>query len=247
MSQNWSPATYAANAAFVPALGAPLIARLAPRAGERILDLGCGDGTLTAQIAATGAVVVGIDSSPEMIAAARARGLDARIGDATALTFAGEFDAVFSNAVLHWIDDADAVLAGVSRALEPDGRFVAEFGGHTNIAAISVAMRAVFVRHAFDYTRHWYYPTAKEYRIRLEAHGFAVEDIRLFPRPTPLPTGMRGWLRTFAVSLFSRVPLELRERMEDEVIDLLRPSLCDSEGNWTADYVRLQFVATRGR
>lgn len=247
MAQIWSPASYQQNAAFVPALGAPLLARLAAQPGERVLDLGCGDGTLTEQIAAAGASVVGIDSSAEMVAGAASRGLDARLIDATKLPFEREFDAVFSNAVLHWISDADALLAGVLRALKPGGRFVGEFGGHTNIAAISVAMRAVFARHALPYTRHWYYPSDEEYRARLEANGFIVEDIRLFPRPTPLPTGMTGWLRTFAVAQLTGVPPENRERIEQEIVDLLKPSLCDQSGRWTADYVRLQFLARKPR
>jgi trans-aconitate methyltransferase len=245
MSQTWSPASYQQNAAFVPALGLPLLAQLAAQSGERILDLGCGDGTLTEQIAAAGASVVGIDASPEMVAGAAGRGLDARLIDATKLPFEREFDAVFSNAVLHWISDADAVLGGVLRALKPGGRFVGEFGGHTNIAAISVAMRAVFARHALPYTRHWYYPSDEEYGARLEANGFIVEDVRLFPRPTPLPTGMTGWLRTFALSQLNSVPAADRERIEQEIVDLLRPSLCDQSGRWTADYVRLQFRARK--
>jgi trans-aconitate methyltransferase len=245
MPQTWSPDHYQQNAAFVPALGAPLLARLAPQPGERILDLGCGEGTLTEQIAAAGAAVVGVDSSPEMVAGARRRGLDARLVDAIALPFSAEFDAVFSNAVLHWVPNADAVLAGVARALTPRGRFVAEFGGHMNIAAISVAIRAVMASHRLEYTWPWYYPAADEYRERLEANGFEVEDIRLFPRPTPLPTGMSGWLRTFAVALFSSVPADLRSQVEDEIVQLLRPALCDERGRWTADYVRLQFVAAK--
>jgi trans-aconitate methyltransferase len=245
MSQTWSPASYQQNAAFVPALGAPLLAQLAAQAGERILDLGCGDGTLTEQIAAAGASVVGIDASAEMVAGAVSRGLDARLIDATKLPFDAEFDAVFSNAVLHWIADADAVLGGVFRALKPGGRFVGEFGGHTNIAAISVAMRAVFARHDLPYTRHWYYPSDEEYRDRLEGNGFTVHDIRLFPRPTPLPTGMIGWLRTFALSQLHSVPEADRARIEEEIVELLRPALCDQRGRWTADYVRLQFIARR--
>lgn len=245
MTQTWSPSGYARHAAFVPALGAPLIERLAPKAGERILDLGCGDGSLTETLAATGATIVGVDSSAEMVAAARARGLDAHVQDATQLLFDEAFDGVFTNAVLHWIADADAVIAGVYRALKPGGRFVGEFGGHTNIAAISVAMRAVFQHHRVPYDRHWYYPTPEEYRARLEQGGFTVDDIRLFPRPTPLPTGMQGWLRTFAQAQFSAAPSEKRQAMESEVIELLRPSLRDQSGQWTADYVRLQFVAHR--
>jgi trans-aconitate methyltransferase len=245
MSQTWSPASYQQNAAFVPALGAPLLAQLAAQPGERILDLGCGDGTLTEQIAAAGASVVGIDASPEMVAGAKKRGLDARVLDATKLPFDGEFDAVFSNAVLHWIADADAALGGVFRALKPGGRFVGEFGGHTNIAAIAVAMRAVFARHNLPYTRHWYYPSDEEYRERLAANGFVVQDIRLFPRPTPLPTGMSGWLRTFALAQLNSVPEADRESVEQEIVELLRPSLCDQRERWTADYVRLQFVARK--
>jgi trans-aconitate methyltransferase len=245
MSQAWSPTDYARHAAFVPALGAGVLARLAPQPGERILDLGCGNGTLTSEIVASGATVIGVDASPEMVAAARERGLDATVMDATALTFNAEFDAAFSNAVLHWIPDADAVLAGVYRALKPGGRFVAEFGGHGNVAAISVAIRAVFARHHVEYARPWYYPTPAAYRARLEANGFEVQDTTLFPRPTPLTTDMHGWLQTFRGPLFAKVTPEARDLMESEIVELLRPSLCDEAGNWTADYVRLQVIATR--
>ena len=245
MTQDWSPIDYRQHASFVPALGASILSQLAPEPGERVLDLGCGDGVLTLQIAASGASVVGVDASPDMIAAARTRGLDARIVDARALPFDSEFDAVFSNAVLHWIPEADAVLAGVARALRPGGRFVAEFGGHTNVAAIAVAIRAVFGRYGISFVSPWYYPTPEEYRARLVAHGFLVRDIRLFPRPTPLPTGMEGWLRTFRVSQFSGLPAHLAADVEREIVDLLKPSLCDSAGQWTADYVRLQVDARR--
>ena len=245
MAQDWSPSDYQQHASFVPALGASILSHLAPQAGERVLDLGCGDGVLTQQIAASGATVVGVDASPDMIAAARARGLDARLIDARALPFVCEFDAVFSNAALHWVPDADAVLAGVARALRPGGRFVAEFGGHTNVAAIAVAIRAVFARHGIAFASPWYYPTPDEYGARLVAHGFVVRDIRLFPRPTPLPTGMDAWLCTFRVSQFSGLPADLAADVEREIVDLLRPSLCDAAGRWTADYVRLQVMAER--
>ena len=140
-SQNWSAADYAANAHFVPALGQPVLDLLHPRAGERILDLGCGDGVLTEKLVALGAHVVGIDSSADMIAAARRRGLDAKVMDARALTFENEFDAVFSNAALHWVkDDPDSPIAGAFRALAPGGRFVGELGGHGCVGAIIVAL-----------------------------------------------------------------------------------------------------------
>jgi len=180
-----------------------------------------------------------------MVAAAVARGIAARVMDARALTFTAEFDAVFSNAVLHWIPEADAVLAGVARALTPGGRFVAEFGGHTNVAAIVVALRAVFASHGLTFQSPWYYPSPDEYRARLDAAGFIVDDIRLVPRPTPLPTGMLGWLRTFGVAIFAAVPETLVARVEQDVLELLRPTLCDATGQWTADYVRLQVAAKR--
>lgn len=245
MSQTWSPTDYQHHAAFVPALGATILARLAPQAGERILDLGCGDGVLTADLVSSGAEVVAVDASAPMVAAAVARGIAARVMDARALTFTAEFDAVFSNAVLHWIPEADAVLAGVARALTPGGRFVAEFGGHTNVAAIVVALRAAFASHGLTFQSPWYYPSPDEYRARLDAAGFIVDDIRLVPRPTPLPTGMLGWLRTFGVSIFAAVPETLVARVEQDVLELLRPTLCDATGQWTADYVRLQVVTRR--
>jgi trans-aconitate methyltransferase len=240
----WTSDTYRANAAYVPALGAAVFALLNPRTGERILDVGCGEGSLTQKILAAGATVVGIDASAEMVAAAAARGIDARVIDAERLPFEREFDAVFSNAALHWVRDHDAMLAGVHRALKPGGRFVAEFGGHGNIAAIQVAIRSVLANHGWDTNVHRYYATPAEYSARLEAHGFTVQQIDLVPRPTPLPTGMRGWLETFERTTLDRLLSDQRETFLQEVEDLLREEVCDSYGNWTAHYVRLRFLAT---
>ncbi|HZR22905.1 MAG TPA: class I SAM-dependent methyltransferase [Vicinamibacterales bacterium] len=242
-SQTWCAEGYAQHAAFVPALGAPLIDRLNPRPGERILDLGCGDGTLTMQIAARGCTVIGVDASADMIAAAQRRGLDARLINAEHLPFDAEFDGVFSNAVLHWIKNADAVIAGVRTALKPGGRFVGEFGGHTNIAAISVALRAVLPKYGIDAPSDWFYPSVADYSSRLERGGFVVDDIALVPRPTPLATGMSGWLETFRGTILNALPADRRDAAKRELIELLAPSLCDDQGNWTADYVRLRFVA----
>ena len=193
MTNTWARETYRQNAAYVPALGAAVFELLNPQAGERILDLGCGEGTLTEKIAGTGAEVVGIDASEEMIAGAKARGLDARLMNAEHLPFEHEFDGVFSNAVLHWVRDHDAMLEGVHRALKPGGRFVAEFGGHGNLAAIQVAIRSVLSRRGWTTNILRYYATETEYAGRLERHGFLVREIALIPRPTPLPTGIRGW------------------------------------------------------
>ena len=148
--QHWSAQRYAETAHFVPTLGAPVLELLMPAAGEHILDLGCGDGVLTERIAAAGATVVGVDAAPDMVAAAQARGLDARVVAGQHLAFDDEFDAVFSNAALHWMRPPEAVLAGVYRALKPGGRFVGEMGGHNNTAAIMVAIRAVLARRGLD-------------------------------------------------------------------------------------------------
>jgi len=245
MTQTWSPSDYARHADFVPALAAPLLDRLEPLSGCRVLDLGCGDGVLAREMVTRGALVVAVDASPAMVAAARDRGVDARLGDACDLTFESEFDVVFSNAVLHWVRDADAALAGIARALVPGGRFVAEFGGHGNIAAMAVGFRAVLARRGHQVEWPWYFPTADQYAARCEAHGLRVLDVALVPRPTPLPTDMAGWLQTFGGPLTGRLPPEERLAVESEIVALLKPSLCDAAGRWTADYVRLRVEASK--
>jgi trans-aconitate methyltransferase len=245
-SQEWKADRYAQHAHFVPALGQPVLDLLKPRAGERVLDLGCGDGVLTEKIAAAGATVIGVDAGPDMIAAARRRGLEAQVMDGQRLTFNGEFDAVFSNAALHWMKaDPDAVIVGVRRALKPGGRFVGEMGGHGCVAAIIIAMTAVLEKHGISAgnTTPWYFPTVDDYRGRLERGGFAVDYIELIPRPTPLPTNMAGWLDTFGEPFFRRLPETDRIPARDEVAAMLRPVLCDEQGRWTADYMRLRFAA----
>jgi trans-aconitate methyltransferase len=245
MAQSWNPAVYAEVGAFVPSLGAGVLEWLSPQRGERILDLGCGDGQLTAKIAASGAEVVGVDASPAMVESALTKGIDARICNAEDLPFRSEFDAVFSNAALHWVRDQDAVLAGVKRALRPGGRFVAEMGGHGNIAAIRVALIAVLERHGCAGLEDGvnYYPTPEGYAARLTSHGLAVEEIQLIPRPTPLPAGMYAWLTTFRSGVLDAVPETLRQAVIDETVALLEPALRDEQGNWTGDYVRLRFIA----
>ena len=244
--QDWDASRYAAHARFVAELGMPVVELLAPRPGERILDLGCGDGALTARLAELGCEVIGVDPDPDRVRAPRARGVDARLADGAGRSFAPEFDAGFSNAALHWMkSDPDAVVAGVARSLRPGGRFVGEFGGHGNVAAISVALLAVLARRGVDgrASHPWYFPTPQEYRARLERHGFAVQSIGLIPRPTPLPTGMAAWLGVFANPFLALVPLEDRPALLEEAVALLEPVLCDRAGNWTADYVRLRFAA----
>ena len=247
--QEWNAKQYAKNARFVSDLGQAVLDLLNPQPGERILDLGCGDGALTERLVAAGANVVGVDSSADMVRAAKDRGLDARLVDGYTLEFDSEFDAVFSNAAMHWMKrDPDAVVAGVYRALKPGGRFVAEMGGHGCVAAITVALCATLQEGGLSNPADlipWYFPTPDEDQARLEAAGFVIEQIALIPRPTPLPTGMRGWLDTFAIPFTTTLPEYKRGEFLDEVTEKLRPVLCDSNGRWTADYMRLRFLARR--
>ena len=246
MSQTWNAADYAANARFVSDLGQAVLDLLAPRPGERILDVGCGDGALTARLAEAGATVVGADPAPDFVAAAVARGIDARLLDAQALPFEREFDAVFTNAALHWIPDLDAALRGIHRALKSGGRFVGECGGHGNVAAVSTALQAVALRHGVRAHLPWQYLRPADFSRRLVAAGFTPVSVELIPRPTPLQSGMAAWLRTFAGPIFEQLPPEARERAVDETVELLRWSLCDEQGQWSADYVRLRFAAVVG-
>lgn len=242
--QSWTAGSYDTHARFVSDLAGGVMEWLAPQHGERILDLGCGDGVLTAELKAAGADVTGVDSSENFVATGVAKGLDVRLMDGQHLSFVSEFDAVFSNAALHWMTDADAVVKGVARALKPGGRFVAEFGGHGNVAAIATAMRAVARARGGDIAlaHPWYFPAPDVYRALLESNGFSVKRIALIPRPVVLKTGIEGWLMLFRKPFFQQFENEAEKALE-ETVELLRPSLCDGLGNWTADYVRLRVEA----
>lgn len=244
--QSWSATRYAQNARFVADLAGDVLSLLDPQPGERVLDLGCGDGALTEKIAQSGASVVGMDVSPSMIAATRELGLDARPGDGESLSFDAEFNAVFSNAALHWMTDAAAVVAGIHRALVPGGRFVAEFGGHGNVAALLTALRAVAPRYGIDpaSVASYYFPTAAAYGALLDEHGFRVEYLALVPRPTVLPTGVSGWVRTFRATLVEQVGSRA-DALLAEVEELLAPALRDETGAWVADYVRIRVSARK--
>ena len=246
-TQKWNAQQYSEQGRFVSDLGMPVVELLAPRRGERVLDLGCGDGVLTAKLVALGCNVVGVDGSASMIDAAKALGLDARVMDGHALSFDGEFDAVFSNAALHWMKQPDKVVDGVWRALKPGGRFVGEMGGEGNVATIVAALETALRARGIDPKAFnpWFYPSAEQYRALLEARGFVVSSSELIDRPTPLPGTVNDWLETFAQPFAAGLPERERPALFQSAMESCRSKLCDSEGRWSADYVRLRFAATK--
>jgi SAM-dependent methyltransferase len=228
-------------------LGAEVVELLAPRRGERVLDLGCGDGALSAKLVDRGCRVVAVDSSPDQIVAAKARGLDARIIDARRLDFEEEFDAVFSNAVLHWVGDIDRVLDGVGRALKPGGRFVGEFGGSGNVETVVSTIYSALEKRGIDgrELNPWYFPTVEAFRARLNKHGFEVNELMLFGRPTKLPGSVADWMDTFAKIFTAAVPEDERAGFVQGVSDALKPRLFNKTDGWVLDYVRLRFKGTK--
>jgi len=251
-SSLWSPTDYATNAAFVPALGAAAVELLAPKPGELILDLGCGDGMLTLQIMAAGARVIGLDASEAMVEAARGRGVDAFVADAQALDLEdqgarfGRFDAAFSNAALHWMLDPDAVASGVFAMIKPGGRFAGEMGGEGNIATLRLGIRAELAERGYSVPAEdpQWYPGCEEF-VRLYASaGFAGIQAQIIPRPTPLPAGVAAWVKTFRAGWLdvAGVAEADRDSVAAAVEARLAPALQQPDGSWVADYVRLRFI-----
>jgi trans-aconitate methyltransferase len=250
-SNHWDPKGYEAGAHFVVAGGSPLIELLAPHAGERILDLGCGTGKLTRALADQGASVLGVDASPDMITAARAAypELELALERGEALPYCAEFDAIFSNAVLHWMPRANDVARGMARALRPGGRLVAELGGFGNVAVVRAAVSsglAVLGRRETAWSP-WYFPRLGEYAAVLEAAGFVVRVARWFERPSPMPdspgrSGIVDWLSLFANELLAALTPEERPRFFEAVEEHARPHLY-RDGTWWIDYVRLRVEA----
>ncbi len=218
---------------------------LQPRDGERILDLGCGTGQLTAEIAASGAQVVGLDSSPEMLGQARQNypNLKFVLADAASFRFEESFDAVFSNAALHWVKNAEAAVQSIAAALRPGGRFVAEFGGEGNIRSILAALETVLGATAEERCP-WWFPGIGEYASLLERHGLEVRQASLFDRPTPIEgeRGMEDWIEMFCGSYFRDLAANGVKEKVREVAAHLRPTLF-RDGVWMLDYRRIRVVA----
>ena len=240
------PKLYQAKHHYVTAAGANLVEVLDPQAGERVLDLGCGTGQLSAQIAAAGAEVVGIDLSAEMIEAAREQfpGLSFAVGDARDFSFVDPFDAVFSNAALHWVKPPKKALLCIATCLGQGGRFVAELGGARNIATINRSLIDQLAIRGFHPQSPWYFPSLGDYAMLVEQAGLRVAYASHFPRPTLLEgeSGLRDWLEMFAEALTADVPPSMREELWDAVEDAVRPTL-HGAGGWHADYWRLRVVA----
>jgi trans-aconitate methyltransferase len=240
----WDAASYQARHSYVFKFGEGLVEMLDPKSGERIIDLGCGGGQLTARIAESGAQVIGIDASAEMIAQARENfpHLDFRIGDAATFEVTPVADAVFSNAVLHWVKDASAAIARIHAALAPGGRFVAELGGQGNTRTLLESLREV----AGPVELPWFFPSVGEYSSLLERRGFEVRLGTLFDRPTPIEgeSGLEDWLTMFGQPMFPGVAEGRRAEIRREVAARLRPKIF-RDGAWWIDYRRLRVIAVK--
>ncbi len=245
----WNAKSYDEKHDYVWQMGADVVELLDPRAGEAILDLGCGTGHLSAQIASRGAGVIGFDASPAMLETARREfpHLDFRLADARDFEFEERFHAIFSNAALHWIHEPELVIARVARHLKSGGRFVAEMGGRGNVAALETALSdAALALHLPPFGAFNYFPSIAQYAALLENGGFEVGFATLFDRPTPLdgPQGARNWLLQFRGAYLESLEQDAREAVLEAAEKRLRPILF-RDGQWFADYRRLRFTARK--
>ena len=243
----WQAIEYSQHAAFVSSMAEDVVALLEPQQGEAILDLGCGDGEIGAYLQAQGCELTCVDASASMVAAAKNRGLLARQLNGHKLDYANQFDAVFSNAALHWMLEPEKVISGVHKALKKNGCFVAEMGGDGNIAALLKAMSAVFKDNPDfgEFNTPWYFPDIATYSNLLAKGGFTVESIDLIPRPTPLKSGLLKWLEIFADGITAQLSSRQKRLFLTEVEARLTADLYSEQEGWVADYVRLRFKAIK--
>jgi trans-aconitate 2-methyltransferase len=248
----WKSALYESKHSFVWRYGADCLELLSPQQGDRILDLGCGTGQLTKEIAAKGAIAIGIDKSPTMISQARKNypNLQFEVADAREFYFEEPFDAVFSNAVLHWIKEPEQVITCIWNALKPSGRFVAESGGKGDVKKVVTAIKNALEELGYPVNPEfnpWYFPSIAEYITLLEKQGFSVNYAMLFERPTRLADGDKGlqnWLEMFAGGIFEAIPENKRSSVIQHIENQLRPELYQDE-TWFVDYVRIRVVARK--
>jgi len=245
-TNKWNPQSYNKHTAFVSQLALPVVDLLDPQEGETILDVGCGDGTLAVEMERRGARVMGVDMSSEMVEACKANGVEAHVGSVTALPYEEAFDAVFSNAMLHWVKEARLAVQNIAKSLKTGGRFVCEFGGEGNAFVLVRAMEEVFAVHPefglFD--NPWYFPSVDEYRTLLESEGFRVTYAELIPRPTPMDDIMH-WLDIFTNGVTKHLSQEQFEIFKSECRDSLKTKIYSEEEGWVLDYVRLRVKAVR--
>jgi len=237
-TSSWDAADYARIGRFVSDLGAAALDLLDPQPGERILDIGCGDGALTDKIIERGAEVIGVDNSPELVTAARAIGIEVLDMDAADMTFAAEFDAAFTNAALHWMLDKQRVARATFQALKPGGRFAGEMGGEGNLRRLREALDAELVARGYPpplESSNWY-PSVEEFADIYEAAGFDEIDARLIERPTPLPNGVGQWVTTFRRGWLDRAGVPEEERAA------IAQAVAETVASDSADYVRLRFI-----
>ncbi|WP_457638622.1 class I SAM-dependent methyltransferase [Persephonella sp.] len=242
----WDAEKYSKHADFVPKLAFPLIDLIRELKGKKVLDLGCGDGTLTVELIKQGADVVGVDLSPQMVKASRSKGIKALVASATDLPFYEEFDVVFSNAVLHWVQEAEKALQNIAKSMKRGGIFVAEFGGKGNIQSIVEAMEQVFKENPEfgQFKNVWYFPDLQEYKQLLEKTGFKVEYIELIPRPTPIED-IENWLEIFTNVYTSHLSTQQERKFRNQVKEKLKKTIYSPQNGWTADYVRLRLRAVK--
>ena len=237
-TSSWNAADYARVGGFVAELGVAALDLLDPQPGERILDIGCGDGTLTRKIIDRGATVLGLDNSPEMIEAARAKGVDALLLDAAEMQFFADFDAAFSNATLHWVLDKEQAARAIFRAIKPGGRFAGEMGGEGNLRRLREALDEELIIRGYvppSESGNWY-PSPEEFAAVYEAAGFRDIDARLIERPTPIDPGIAQWVTTFRRGWLDRAQVPDEERAE------VGAAVAGRFGSRNADYVRLRFI-----
>jgi len=251
-TNSWNTELYQSSHAFVWQFGRDLLTMLTPKPGERILDVGCGTGQLTADIAKAGADVIGLDVSPQMIKAARQNYPDLRfeVADIAATSYDSKFDAVFSNAALHWVKNQEGAIKAIARALKPGGRLVFEMGGRGNIRHIWTSTMQALAEMGVEDPEElspWFYPSIGEYAPMLESRGLLVTFAVLFDRPTPLAggeQGLRNWLEMFGTFASHVLSPARREELIRRIEDLARPALFHND-EWTVDYKRLRMIAVK--